>query len=67
MANEESISRSFKDQQIHRLKKEVEELKKKLKECGKYAKIIKVGLDKNDARFLEAEQIERIVKKELEK
>jgi len=39
---------------------EIESLKKSLKECGKYAKIIKVGLEKNDARLLEAEQIERI-------
>ena len=59
--------KAIKDNSMTELKKEVEELKKKLKECGKYAKIIKVGLDKNDARFLEAEQIERIVKKELEK
>ena len=32
MANEESISRSFKDQQIHRLKKEVEELEAEIKD-----------------------------------
>ena len=45
---------------IEELKEEIEKLKKNLKECGKYAKIIKIGLDKNDARLLEAEQIERL-------
>ena len=45
----------------------IKHLEYELKECGKYAAIIKIGLNKNDARYLEAEQIERIVKKALEK
>lgn len=46
---------------VNRAKK----LEKALSEIGKYAHIIKIGSKKESAIFLEAEQIERIVKEHV--
>ena len=42
-------------------RQENERLKDALKEILKYAKILKIGLDRNDAKYVEAEQIEIII------